>query len=72
MLSLNERAQRAYEKENEYEDFDFIDNHLDLRRQNSRLEEDLSSARYQLRQRVEKVSVEFINKASVCEKGGAD
>lgn len=46
----NERAERAYEKDDEFDDFNFIDGYLELRKQNSNLNEDLSSARFQLGQ----------------------
>jgi hypothetical protein len=48
-LLANERAQRAYEKEfDEYDDFNFIDRYLELRSENSRLNEKLSQARSHL------------------------
>jgi hypothetical protein len=42
----NERAQRAYEKEEEFDYFYFIQGYLELRSQNSRLNENLSQAHF--------------------------
>ncbi len=48
-LPANERAQRAYEKEfDAYYEFNFIDGYLELRSENSRLNEILSQARSDL------------------------
>ena len=46
----DERALRAYETYAEFDDFNFIDGYLEQRWQISRLDEDLSSARFQLDQ----------------------
>jgi hypothetical protein len=46
----DERALRAYETYAEFDDFNFIDGYLEQRWQNSRLDADLSSARFQLGQ----------------------
>ena len=56
----NERAQREYEEEDEFDDRDcsFINCYLELRKQNSLLEDSLFSARFQrdqLRYRVERL-----------------